>query len=314
MAYNTLEEIIGNTPLILLDRINPNPKVTLLAKLELFNPSGSIKDRIVLHIINDAEKKGLLQPGGTIIENTSGNTGASAAMLAARRGYRAIFTMPDKVSKEKQDALKAYGAEIIICPTDVPADSPENYVNKAKELAANCPGSFRIDQYDNLKNPEAHYLSTGPEIWQQTNGSVNIFIAAASTGGSISGAAKYLKEQNKDVRTIMPDPVGSVYYSYFKTGKIPENARCTYQVEGIGEDHITKAIDFSVIDDVVQVSDQDSFATCRLLAEKEGILTGGSSGTNVFAAIAEAKKAVKPTVIVTLLPDWGIKYLSKIYN
>jgi cystathionine beta-synthase/cysteine synthase A len=309
-----LVETIGKTPIVALKNICPNPDVTLLAKLEFFNPAFSIKDRICLHIINDAEQKGLLKKGGTIIENTSGNTGAAAAMIAAVRGYKAIFTLPDKVSREKQNALKAYGAQIVVCPTNVPSTSPEHYVNQAIHLAKTIPGSFRINQYDNLKNPEAHYLSTGPEIWKDTKGKLDYFVASASTGGTISGIGKFLKEKNPAIQVVMADPIGSVYASYFKTGKIPEDARCTYQVEGIGEDHITKAIDFSVIDQVVSVSDKDAFLTTRLLATKEGILAGGSSGANVFLALELAKQQKKTATILTIIPDAGIKYLSKIFD
>lgn len=311
---SSILEIIGNTPLLTLSHINPYPHVKLLAKAEFFNPSGSIKDRIVLHIINDAEKRGLLKPGGTIVENTSGNTGAAVAMIASIRGYKAILTMPDKVSQEKQNALKAFGAEIRVCPTSASPDSPDHYVNVAKRLAKEIPNSFRLDQYDNPKNPEAHYLTTGPEIWEQTDGKVDYFVASGSTGGTISGVGKFLKEKNPKVKIVMPDPIGSIYYAYFKTGKIPEGGNCNYFVEGIGEDHLAKAMDFSVLDDVMQFTDKDAFATSRQLGKKEGILSGGSSGANVWAALEIAKRLKEPATIVTVLPDGGIKYLSKIYN
>lgn len=278
------------------------------------NPGGSIKDRIVLHIINDAEQKGLLKPGGTIIENTSGNTGAAAAMIGAVRGYRVILTMPDKVSKEKQNTLKAFGAEVILAPTSAAPDSPDHYVNLAKRLAAEVPNSFRINQYDNPKNTEAHYLTTGPEIWKQSKGKVDIFIASGSTGGTISGVGRYLKEKNPKLKVIMPDPIGSIYTEYFKTKKIPTGGNCNYQLEGIGEDHLAKAMDFSVIDAVIPVSDKEAFQTGRLLARKEGILAGGSSGANVWYAIELSKTLKQPTTIVTMLPDGGTKYLSKMYD
>lgn len=314
VAMKTILDMVGHTPLVKLTKLCPNPKVNILVKLEFLNPSGSIKDRIVLHIINEAEKRGLLKPGGTIIENTSGNTGAAVAMIAAIRGYKAILTMPDKVSQEKQDALKAYGAEIIVTPTSAPPDSPEHYVNMAKRLAKEIPNSFRIDQYDNLKNPEAHYMTTGPEIWEQSNGKVDYFIASSSTGGTISGVGRYLKEKNPNVKVVMPDPIGSIYYAYFKTGKIPKEGHCTYRLEGIGEDHLAKAMDFSIVDDILQVTDKDAFAVGRLLARKEGILAGGSSGANVWAALEIAKTLKEPATIVTVLPDHGIKYLSKMYS
>jgi cystathionine beta-synthase/cysteine synthase A len=310
----TLLDVIGNTPMIKLRNINPNPLVTILMKAENFNPSGSIKDRIVKHIIDDAEKQGLLKPGGTIIENTSGNTGAAIAMLAALRGYRAILTMPDKVSQEKINALKAYGAEVVITPTSAHPNSPEHYVNTAKRLAEEIPNSFRLNQYDNLKNPEAHYRYTAPEIWEQCHGKVDYFVAGGSTGGTISGIGKFLKERAPHVKVIMPDPIGSIYYAYFKTGEIPAGGNCNYYIEGVGEDHLAGAMDFSVVDDVVQVKDSDAFHTARSLARHEGILVGGSSGMNVWAAMELAKTLTKPATIVTVLPDGGIKYLSKMFN
>lgn len=314
MKYPSILETIGHTPLVKLNALCPNPEVTILLKIEFMNPGGSIKDRIVLYIIDDAEKRGLLKPGGTIIENTSGNTGAAVAMIAAIRGYKAILTMPDKVSQEKQNALKAFGAEIIVLPTDAAVDSPDHYVTVAKRLAKETPNSFRIDQYDNLKNPEAHYQTTGPEIWEQTQGNLDYFVASASTGGTISGAGRYLKEKKPSIQIIMPDPIGSLYYDYFKTGRLKEGANCTYQLEGIGEDHLAKAMDFSIVDDVVQVEDRDAFAVGRLLASKEGILAGGSTGANVWAALEIAKRLSKPATIVTFAPDGGIKYLSKMYD
>lgn len=314
MDYPNILDTIGHTPLVKLQHIVPNPLVTVLVKLEFMNPGGSIKDRIVLHIINDAEKKGLLKPGGTIIENTSGNTGAAVAMIAAIRGYKAILTMPDKVSQEKQNALKAYGAEIIVTPTSAPPDSPDHYVNTAIRLAEQTPNSFRVNQYDNLKNPEAHYLTTAPEIWEQCHGQVDYFVASASTGGTISGVGRFFKEKNPHIKVIMPDPIGSIYYHYFKTKKIPEGGNCNYFLEGIGEDHLAHAMDFSVLDDVIQVKDQEAFYVTRLLAQKEGILAGGSSGANVWTALEVAKSLKEPSTIVTILPDGGIKYLSKIFD
>lgn len=314
MHFPTILDTIGQTPLVRLAHLSPNKEVTILVKCEFMNPSSSIKDRIVHYIIEDAEKRGILKPGATIVEGTSGNTGAATAMIGAIKGYKVILSMPDKVSQEKQDALRAYGAEIVIAPTSASADSPEHYVNVAKAIEKETPNSFRINQYDNLKNPEAHYHSTGPEIWEQTQGKVDYFIAGGSTGGTISGIGRYLKEKNPAVKTIMPDPVGSMYFTYFKTREATVQGSRTYHVEGVGEDHLTKAIDFSVIDEVVQFTDQDAFTTARLLAQKEGILAGGSSGANVWAAIELAKKLTQPALIVTVLPDSGIKYLSKCFN
>ena len=311
---NNILTTIGNTPLVKLEKMSPNPKVEIWVKLEFFNPTGSIKDRIIKHIIEDAEKTGQLKPGETIVENTSGNTGASVAMIAALKGYKAILTMPEKVSKEKQKTLTAFGAKIFLAPTNAPPDDPQHYVNLAKKIAKETPNSFRVNQYDNLKNTEAHYLSTGPEIWKQTKGKVTHFVAAGSTGGTISGTGKYLKEQNKKIKVIMPDPVGSLYYHYFKTGNLPKDASCSYEVEGVGEDHIARAMDFSVVDDMYQFTDQDAFSMARHLAREEGIFGGGTGGANVWAAIKLAKTLKRKAVIVTIIPDNGIRYLSKFYD
>lgn len=314
MSFKTILQAIGNTPLVKLDNISPNKLATILVKCEFMNPSGSIKDRIVSYIINDAEQRGLLKPGGTIVENTSGNTGAAIAMIAAIKGYKVILTMPDKVSQEKQNALKAYGAEIVVTPTSAAPDSPDHYVNVAKRIADKTANSFQINQYDNPKNPEAHYHMTGPEIWQQVQGQCDIFIASGSTGGTISGVGRFLKEKNPNIKVIMPDPKGSIYYDYFKTGKVPESGNCSYFVEGVGEDHLAKAMDFSVLDDVIPFTDKDAFTVARRLAKEEGLLVGGSAGANVWAALKVAEKLDKPTTIVTVLPDGGVKYLSKMYN
>ncbi len=314
MKPKTILDTIGNTPLVKLQRINPYPNINIFVKLEFFNPSGSIKDRIVKHIIDDAEEKGMLKKSGTIVENTSGNTGAAAAMIGAIKGYKVILTMPDKVSIEKQNALKAFGAEIVVTPTSALPDSPDNYINTAIRIAFEIPNSFRIDQYDNPKNPEAHYLTTGPEIWSQTEGKVTHFVASGSTGGTISGTGKYLKEQNPKIQVVMADPFGSIYYDYFKTGKINTGVACTYFVEGVGEDHIAKAMDFDIPDDMYQFTDQEAFSTARLLVEKEGVFGGGTGGANVWAALKLASTLKEPATIVTVIPDNGVKYMSKIYN
>lgn len=314
MAGTYILEAIGNTPLVKLQKINRNREAEIFCKLEFLNPSGSIKDRIVNHIIEDAERSGLLKPGGTIVEHTSGNTGASVAMIAAIKGYKAILTMPDKVSVEKQNSLKAFGAEIVITPTSALPDDPEHYVNTARRIASGIKNSFMINQYDNPKNPEAHYLTTGPEIWKQTGGRITHFVAAGSTGGTVSGAGRYLKEKNPEIKVFMPDPAGSIYYDYFKTGKIDTTKACTYHVEGVGEDHLAKAMDFSVPDDVYRFTDQQAFTSARLLAAEEGIFGGGTGGANVWGAIKLASSIKGPAVIVTIIPDSGVKYLSKFYN
>jgi len=316
---DSILNLVGNTPLVKLSKLSPHPNIEIWVKLEFYNPSLSVKDRMVSYVIRNAEERGLIQPGGTIIENTSGNTGAAVAMIAAAKGYKAILTMPDKVSLEKQNSLKAYGAQIVVCPTAAPPSDPQHYENVAKKLAAETPNSFRIDQYDNKLNPEAHYKSTGPEIWKQTNGTLTHFVASGSTGGTATGTSRYLKDQNKNIQIVMPDPVGSVYYQYFKTGKYKEDKGCTYFVEGIGEDHICEAMDFSLVDQMYEFTDKEAFLVARRLAREEGILAGGSAGANVWGALQVADELVKQNPvphakIVTLAPDSGVKYLSKIYN
>jgi len=312
-SFNVIDTV-GNTPLVKLQKINPYSHIDIYVKLEFLNPSGSIKDRIVKHIIEDAEAKGLLKPGGTIVENTSGNTGAAVAMTAALKGYKAILTMPDKVSVEKQNALKAYGAEIVVTPTSAAPDAPDHYVNTARRIASEIPDSFMLNQYDNPKNPEAHYLTTGPEIWKQTEGKVTHFVASGSTGGTISGVGKFLKEKNPNIQVVMPDPYGSIYYDYFKTGEIKTDGGCSYHVEGIGEDHIAKAMDFSLVDEMYQFGDKEIFEVARKLASEEGIFGGGTGGVNVWGALKLASTLKEPATIVTVIPDNGVKYLSKFYN
>ncbi len=290
----------------------PPNGVNIFVKPEFLNPGGSIKDRMALHIIEKAERAGLLKPGGTIIENTSGNTGVGVAMVAAIKGYKAIFTMPDKMSNEKIDLLKAYGARVIVTPTDVPADSPTSYYETAKRLHRETPNSFYLNQYHNLDNIEAHYISTGPEIYEQTGGKIDYLVAGIGTGGTLSGAGKYLKEKIPGLKNIAVDPIGSVFHGIFKTGKMP--VPHPYKVEGIGEDMATQAMDFSVVDDIIQVNDRDCFLTTRELTRREGLFAGGSSGGAVWAALKVAEKAKPDDVIVVILPDSGGRYLSKIYN
>lgn len=305
-------EAIGNTPLVKLNRITNGEPSSIFAKLEFLNPAGSIKDRMAKFIIEDAEKRGLLKPGGVIVENSSGNTGAGLAMIAAVKGYRCIITMPDKMSREKINLMKAFGAEVVVTPTDVPADSPESYYSVARRIASEITGAFYPDQYNNPGNIEAHYRTTGPEIWEQTGGNIDIFIAGIGTGGTLSGAGKYLKEKNPGIKIYAVDPEGSVFYEYFRNGKLPEPR--AYKVEGIGEDYLVKAVDFELIDDMIRINDKNAFVTARTLALKEGIFAGGSSGAAVWAALAIAKKETDAKRIVTILPDSGNRYLSKIYN
>lgn len=310
--WKSILNAIGDTPLVELKQLNAGLQSTILAKLEFLNPTGSVKDRMAKFIIEDAEARGLLKPGGTIVENSSGNTGAALAMIAAHKGYKCIITMPDKMSKEKQDFMRALGAEVIVTRTDVPADSPESYYSTARRIASETPDSFYPDQYNNPKNIEAHYKSTGPEIWEQTGGEIDVFIAGIGTGGTLSGTAKYLKEKKPDIKVVAVDPIGSVFYDYFKTGKLPEPS--VYKVEGIGEDYLVEAVDFSLIDDIIQVDDKESFLAARDLARKEGIFAGGSSGSVLSAALRYARMHDKKQNIIIILPDSGSRYLSKFYN
>lgn len=309
-AYENILQTIGDTPLVKLNKVVP-PGGRVFAKLEFMNPGNAIKDRMGVHIINKAEKAGLLKPGGTIVENTSGNTGFAVAMVSAVRGYRCIFTMPDKMSTEKINALKGMGAEVVVTPTNVPAEDPRSYYETAKRLAREIPGAFYLNQYHNPDNIEAHYMSTGPEIWEQTEGDIDILVAGMGTGGTISGTGRYLKEKKPSIRIVGVDPVGSVYHSYFKTGKLSEPH--VYKVEGIGEDMLCKAMDFSVLDDVRQVDDKQCFTMARRLAREEGMFVGGSSGAAMHVAAQIAAENPGKNVVV-ILPDSGSRYISKFYS
>ena len=296
--------VVGNTPLVRLSRLGREGRAQLVAKLEMLNPGGSVKDRIGLVMIEDAERRGLLRPGGTIVEPTSGNTGVGLAMAAAIKGYRLVCTMADKQSQEKRDLLRAYGAEVVVCPTAVPPESPESYYKVAERLARELPGGFLPNQYYNPQNPEAHYRTTGPEIWKQTEGRITHFVTGVGTGGTVSGAGRYLKEREPAVVIVGADPEGSIF-----TGGIHP-----YKTEGIGEDFYPGTFDAALVDRWVRVSDRNSFLTARRLVREEAILAGGSAGTAMFAALEVARELDESALVVVLLPDSGRSYLSKIYN
>jgi cystathionine beta-synthase len=304
-VLDTFLDAMGDTPLVRLNHITRGIRPTVLAKLEMLNPGGSVKDRIGIRMIEAAEHAGLLKPGSTIVEPTSGNTGHGLAIAAAIRGYKCIFVMPDKMSQEKISLLRAYGAEVVICPTAVAPESPESYYRVADRLAEEIPGAFQPNQYFNPENPRTHYETTGPEIWRQTDGTLDVFVTGVGTGGTISGVGRYLKERKPDVTIVGADPEGSVY-----SGDQPR----PYLVEGIGEDFWPATFDPSVVDRYVKVSDRDSFRTARAVTTREGILVGGSAGTAVFAALHVARELDETKTVVVLLPDTGRQYLSKMYS
>jgi cystathionine beta-synthase len=298
--------LIGETPLVLLSRLEPGLMTPLVAKVEFVNPGGSVKDRAAVAMIDAAERSGALKPGGTLVEPTSGNTGIGLAMAAVLRGYQVIAVMPDKMSREKVDTLRAYGAEVVICPTNVPPESPQAYYRVADRLTEEIDGAFQPNQYFNPANPEAHYRSTGPEIWRQTDGLITHFVVAVGTGGTISGAGRYLKEQNAEIEVVGADPEGSLYSG----GPVHP-----YRVEGIGEDFWPETLQKEVIDRYIRVSDRDSFVMARRLVAREGLFAGGSSGTALYAALEVARELDDPeALVVTLLPDGGRPYLSKVFN
>ena len=312
-VFDSVLETIGWTPLIRLGRVGAGIRTPIYGKAEYANPGASVKDRIGLAIIEDAERRGELKPGGTIVEGTSGNTGVGLAIAASLKGYRCIFTMPDKMSQEKVRLLKAYGAEVVITPTAVPPDHPDNYIMKAKHIVKETPGAILANQFYNPINPEAHYATTGPEIWEQTEGRVTHLVAGAGTGGTISGVGKYLKEKNPKLRVIAADPIGSLYSHYHRSRTMGEGH--PYKVEGIGGDKIPTTLWFEYVDEFRQVPDRTSFSLARRLAREEGILAGGSTGTNLYIALEVAREVDDPAaLVVTILCDTGERYLSKVFN
>ena len=303
--FNNVLEAIGRTPLVRLNNITKGMKSEVYVKAEFLNPGGSVKDRVGLKMVEAAERDGTLKPGGTIIEATAGNTGIGLALVAAVKGYRCIFVMPDKMSQDKINLVKAYGAEVVITPTSVAPDSPESYNGVADRLAKEIPNAYRPNQFENPNNPLAHYLTTGPEIWEDSEGRVEVFVAGMGTGGTISGTSKYLKEKNPDLIIVGADPQGSIL-----SGDSPKS----FMVEGIGEDFIPKTFNRQIVDDMVRVTDKESFNTARRLAREEGLLAGGSAGTALAAALKYAQRLQQPKYIVVLLPDTGRNYINRIYS
>ena len=315
MQYaNDITETIGDTPLVKLRHLPQERgiKATILVKPEFLNPTGSVKDRMAVYLLRQAVERGELKEGGTIVEATSGNTGAAVAMYAAANGYKAILTIPDKMSDEKVDTLRAFGAEVHVCPTAVPPDSPESYYETAKAIHEKTPNSYLIGQYFNTDNIEAHYRLTGPEIWEQTGGEFDVLVGGIGTGGTVSGVARYIKEQNPKIEIVAVDPVGSVFYNYHKDKTMVEPH--PYLVEGIGDDFLCPTLDLSVIDKVFQVTDKESFLMTRELTRKEGIFGGGSSGSAVHVALNYAETMKAGQTMVVILPDGGGKYISKVFN
>ena len=314
MLYNNILETIGNTPLIKINNVLKGIRAQVYAKVEAFNPGLSAKDRIALFMIEDAENRGILKPGGTVIETTSGNTGFSLAMICAIKQYRCILCVPDKISDEKLNALRAIKAEVIVCPSNVKPDDPRSYYSKAKELHQQTPNSFYVNQYFNASNLEAHYATTGPELWEETQGRITHYVCCVGTGGTLSGTARYLKEKNPDIKVIGVDAYGSVLKKYHDTGVFDEKEVYPYKLEGVGKNIIPDNVDFDVIDDFVKVTDKSSAFRARQLAKREGIFVGYSSGAAMQGVFAIKDQLKEDDFVVVLFPDHGIKYLGKIYN
>ena len=311
-AVPTILGAIGQTPIVKLQRVAEDVAADVYVKCEYLNPGGSMKDRMVLQMIDAAEQRGELRPGSTIIEATSGNTGAAIAMISAVRGYKCVFVMPDKMSQEKILSLRAWGAKVVVCPTAVEPEDPRSYYSVAKRLAQETPNSFYANQYHNQDNPSGHYRSTGPEIWEQTGGEIDVLVAGLGTGGTITGTGKFLKEKKPSTQVVGVDPVGSVYYDYVKSGRVTQPF--SYKVEGIGEDFFPSTIDLSLLDDVVRVDDKECFLTTRDLVRLEGLYVGGSAGAAVAGALKYARQTQKKENILVVLPDSASKYLSKIFD
>lgn len=314
-VYDDILHSIGKTPLVHLQRLGRGLPCPIYAKVEYFNPGGSIKDRIAVNIIEQAERSGRIKPSGTIVESTSGNTGLGLAMVCAIKGYKAIFVLPDKMSHEKIQLLRAFGAKVVVTPTAVEPEDPRSYYNVAKRIVEETPNAILANQYHNPENPRSHYLTTGPEIWEQTSGRVTDVVIGMGTGGTISGVGRYLKEQNPEIRIVGVDPIGSLLFETWKQGRIPDDAHPkTYKVEGIGEDFLPSTLDLSVIDEVLQVGDKESFSWARRLVREEGIFSGGSSGAAIAAAIRYSQNLAPERLVVIILPDSGSRYLSKFYD
>ncbi len=312
MYHNNILELIGNTPLVKINKLTKGIKATVLAKIEFMNPGGSVKDRVGLAMIEDAENNGLLKSGGTIVEATSGNTGIGLALTGCVKGYHVILVMTDKIGQEKRNYLKSLGAEVVIVPKEATPDSPDYYRNKAKSLANEIPGAINLNQYSNPANPNIHYSTTGAEIWKDTDGKITHFVCGVGTAGTITGVSKYLKEKNPSVKVIGADPIGSNFKIYKDTGTIGEVGM--HQIEGLGTDIIPPITDFRYVDEIVSVSDNDSISMCKRLALEEGIFCGASSGTGAYVALETAKNLDKNSLVVFMVCDTGERYLSKYFN